>query len=110
MLTLLGESRKTPQNTRQDAGGGLQGGWGGCDCFGKLRSPVELDQDEAGQRYSRGWDPSAVYVRLRTPDFLFLFLELLSMEVVWPDWLINSQNQGSKWSMFPHVSKPVRGK
>lgn len=32
------------------------------------------------------------------------------MEVVWPDWLINSQNQGSKWSMFPHVSKPVRGK
>lgn len=73
VLTLLGESRKTPQNTRQDVGGGLQGGWGGCDCFGKLRSPVELDQDEAGQRHSRGWDPSAVYVRLRTPDFFFFW-------------------------------------
>ena len=87
VLTLLGESRKTPQNTRQDVGGGLQGGHevgrrrsgrrstGGCgyDCLGKLRSPVELDQDEAGQRYSRGWDPSAVYVRLRVWIFFFFF-------------------------------------
>lgn len=32
------------------------------------------------------------------------------MEVVWPDGLMTSQNQGGKWSMFPHVSKPVRGK
>ena len=73
VLTLFGESRKTPLNTRQDVGGGLQGGWGGYDCLGKLRSPVELDQDEAGQRYSRGWDPSAVYVRLRVWIFFFFF-------------------------------------
>lgn len=32
------------------------------------------------------------------------------MEVVWPDGLITSQNQGGKGSMFPPVSKPVRGK
>lgn len=38
--------------------------------------------------------------------FCFFFSELLSMEVVWPDGLITSQNQGGKWSMFP----PVRGK
>lgn len=52
---------------------GCREGGGGYDCYGKVWSPVELDQDEAGQRYSRGWDPSAVYVRLRSLDFLFSF-------------------------------------
>lgn len=105
------KSRKSPHNTKLEA----KPGWGGKaeEGVGEGMIPprndtsVKLDQEEAGQRYSRGCDLNAVDVRLRSLDFVFCFfslLELLSMAVVWPDWLINSQKPRQQ---MEHVSSCI---
>lgn len=71
------KSRKSPHNTKLEAkpgcGGKAEEGVGEGMIPPRNDTSVKLDQEEAGQRYSRGCDLNAVDVRLRSLDFVFCF-------------------------------------